>query len=89
MRHVRIPATRWCGVALGLDYEGIELNAREVATLERAVEIREAVREKLRELWGDERFDASDEQTLRIDELLYDWEVNGADHGPGVYWPIY
>ena len=61
-------------VMLGLkitgDRTGIQLNQRELATLKNAILIREAVRDRLREEMGWERFEDSDLYTLEVDDLV-------------------
>ena len=58
------------GVQMGSPITSIDLNQRELATLRRASEIREQVRDRIDELMGTAEFESSRWYCLRIDDLL-------------------
>ena len=77
MQTVKIPADRILGLTIGpdkwqirLNKRQIRLNKREVDVLDRAIKIREEVRDRLREGMGVHEFEASDLYTLEIDDLI-------------------
>lgn len=86
MRTTRRPAPRFFGLPLGPDERAVVLNDRELATLRRAIGIREVARERLEAEWGTERFEASDEFTLSVDDLLEDGGVAWSVETDG--WPF-
>lgn len=70
MQIVKIPGPHMLGMALGPDTWQLQLNQREIATLKRAVEINEEVRDRLREAMGWESFEGSDLYVLDVEDLL-------------------
>ena len=58
------------GVQMGSPITSIDLNQRELATLRRAAEIREQVRDRIEGLMGPAGFESSRWYCLRIDDLL-------------------
>ncbi len=70
MQTVKIPADRILGLTIGPDKWQVRINKREIEVLDRAIEIREEVRDRLREGMGVHEFEASDLYTLEIDDLI-------------------
>jgi hypothetical protein len=62
------------GVILGPDIKTLRLNQKEMATLQRASDIIEQVRDRLNDEMGTQIFEMSAYYTIRVDEILYDYE---------------
>ena len=70
MRIVREPGMTALGLKISPDRKIIRLNKQEMATIRRAINIREEVRDRLRDEMGWERFEDSDLYTLSVDEIV-------------------
>lgn len=70
MQIVKDTALTFLGIKIGPDAWQLRINKQEVATLKRAIAIREDARDRLREAMGWETFEDSDLYTLGIDDLV-------------------
>lgn len=69
--HIRQdPGLRFFDVQLAEPRWYVQLSKQEIATIERAIAIRERVRDELRQQMGWDRFEYSDYYTLDCDDLL-------------------
>ena len=81
MQTVKIPADRILGIPFGPDRWQLRLNKRELETIKRADDIREKVRDQLRELMGWHVYEDSNLYVLHLGDIIdcdgvfaFDWD---------------
>ena len=84
MQTVKIPADRILGIPFGPDRWQLRLNKRELETIKRANDIREKVRDQLRELMGWQVYEDSHFYVLHLGNIIdsdgvfaFDWDYSG------------
>ena len=70
MQVVKISAPTILGLVVGPDHLQLRLNQKEIAALQRAIDIREEARDRLRDGMGDEEYEMSNLYVLHCDDLV-------------------